>query len=124
MEGAAAVDLSFLKGKRDTFIALNLDNSVHWAIGFYAILKSGNKPYLVNLRHPKELTLGILRTLKVEYCLDLHEPNAYGLPSILMDGHLEDEAGEIDFPWANEIALSTSATSMQEKIWISSLGEL
>ena len=116
IDSLACYLLSFLKGKKDCYIALNVDNSVEWVVGFYAILKSGNKPYLVNLRHPKELTLGILRTLGVEYSLDLHESNIYGLPSIIIDGHLEDEAKDIDFPWANEIALSTSATSMQEKI--------
>lgn len=116
IDSLASYLLSFLKGKKDTYIALNLDNSVEWAVGFYAILKSGNKPYLVNLRHPLSLTLSILATLKVEYCLDFKEGNKYGLPSIRMDDHLHDEAGEVVFPWANEIALSTSATTMQEKI--------
>ena len=124
VDSLAAYLLSFLKGKKDMYIALNLDNSVEWAVGFYAILKSGNKPYLVNLRHPVTLTQSILRTLKVDYCLDNGESNKYGLASIRMDGHLHDEVKGIDFPWANEIALSTSATSMQEKICLYSGAEI
>ena len=116
IDGLAAYLLRFLKGKKDTYIALNVDNSVEWAVGFYAILKSGNKPYLVNLRHPRDLTLSILKTLEVEYCLDLGQSNPFGLPSIRIDGHMDEDASGIDFPWANEIALSTSATTMQEKI--------
>ena len=103
-------------GRRDMYVALNLDNSVEWAVGFYAILKSGNKPYLVNLRHPKELTSSILATLKVEYSLDLGESNPFGLASIRLDGHMDGPVQEEAFCWANEIALSTSATTLNEKI--------
>lgn len=103
-------------GRRDMYVALNLDNSVEWAVGFYAILKSGNKPYLVNLRHPKELTSSILATLKVEYSLDLGESNPFGLTSVRIDGHMDGPLQEEPFRWANEIALSTSATTLHEKI--------
>ncbi len=124
IDSLASYLLAFLNGKKDMYIALNIDNSVEWAVGFYAILKSGNKPYLVNLRHPLKLTMSILRTLQVEYSLDLHEPNKYGLPSILVDGHMEEKVEGKEFPWANEIALSTSATTMQEKICLYSGKEI
>ena len=52
---------------KDRFIGLNIDNSPNWVIAFWGILMSGNKPYLINLRHPKELTKSILNTLNVEY---------------------------------------------------------
>ena len=104
------------QGKRDMYVALNMDNSAEWVVSFWAILMSGNKPYLVNLRHPLRLTASIIRTLKIEYSLDLGKTNEFGILSVRVDEHLHDEVEETSFQWANEIALSTSATTMQEKI--------
>ena len=104
------------KGRRDMFVALNMDNSVEWVVSFWAILMSGNKPYLVNLRHPQKLTAGIIRTLGIEYSLDLGKENEFGIASIRVEQHCFDTVKEGSFTWGNEIALSTSATSMQEKI--------
>ncbi len=116
VDSFASYLLDAFQGKKGMYVALNLDNSVEWAVAFYAILKSGNKPYLVNLRHPKELTASILSTLKVEYSIDLLEPNSFGLASIAITGHMDGPVKEEPFEWANEIALSTSATTMKEKI--------
>ena len=44
-----------LNNKRDMFIAINLENSPEWIMAFWGILMSGNKPYLMNLRHPDTL---------------------------------------------------------------------
>ena len=112
----AAYLVKAFQGKRDMYVALNMDNSVEWVVSFWAILMSGNKPYLVNLRHPLRLTASIIRTLKIEYSLDLGKPNEFGILSVRVDEHLHDKAEDVSFEWANEIALSTSATTMQEKI--------
>ncbi len=114
-----------LDGKKDLYIALNMDNSYEWIVSFWAILMSGNKPYLVNLRHPKELTASIYKTLNIEYSLDMGKPNPFGATSFDVDMYLDREVEEGQrFVWANEIALSTSATTLQEKICIFSGKEI
>ena len=55
-------------GATHEYIALEMDNCPEWIIAFWAILRSGNKPYLVNLRHPRELSDGILKTLNI-FCV-------------------------------------------------------
>ena len=114
-----------LEGRKDTYLALNMDNSYQWIVSFWAILMSGNKPYLVNLRHPKELTSSIIKTLDIEFSLDLDKPNSYGVNSINVNFYLDKEVPEgHKYIWGNEIALSTSATTMQEKICIYSGKEI
>ena len=104
---------------RDEFIAINMDNCYQWAVAFWAVLASGNKPYLLNSRHPDELTSSILKTLNIKHAIDLKGGNRFGLAGLNADEHLSDpvEKGH-EFKWANEIALSTSATTLQEKICI------
>ena len=56
-------------GATHSYIALEMENSPDWIVAFWAILMSGNKPYLVNMRYPESLTNGILSTLQVQYVL-------------------------------------------------------
>ena len=49
-------------GISDRWIGLYGENSVRWIVGFWAILKSGNKPYLINLRQPTDFGDRILRS--------------------------------------------------------------
>ena len=51
-------------GDTHGYVALACENSEEWIVGFWAILMSGNKPYLVNTRYPSRLTNSILKTLK------------------------------------------------------------
>ena len=109
---------------KDQFVGLNIDNSPNWVIGFWAILMSGNKPFLINQRHPKELTQSILKTLDVKALLSDEGLYDYGLKNVYISSisHKLDENHIYKF--ANEIALSTSGTSMKEKICIYSGKEL
>ncbi|MBR0295616.1 MAG: AMP-binding protein [Bacilli bacterium] len=110
--------------EKNIFIGLNIDSSPNWVIGFWAILMSGNKPYLINLRHPKNLTKSILETLKVKYLLSDGENEDFGLKNLqISDIFYEIEANH-QFNFANEIALSTSGTTMNEKICIYSGKEI
>ena len=54
-------------GATHSYIALEMENSPDWIVAFWAILKSGNKPYLVNTRYPEHLSNSILKTLQVQY---------------------------------------------------------
>lgn len=100
-------------GAKGEYVALEMENCIQWIISFWAILRSGNKPYLVNSRHPKTLSNGILSSLRVRYILALQTSQLQG-ETILFDD-LRD-ADPFGGQFANEIAFSTSATSLKETI--------
>lgn len=101
-------------GASHNFVALEMDNCPEWIVAFWAILKSGNKPYLVNLRYPVSLTSGILKTLDVKYSVckgeSSLETESIDIDSLSKEGKVPQEIFE------DEIAFSSSATSMNEVI--------
>ncbi len=101
-------------GSNHEYIALAMDNSVEWIIAFWAILKSGNKPYLVNLRYPDSLTNKILKTLEIKYTLCLKETTLEVEDILFSSLNSTKTVPESEFE--NEIAFSSSATSMNEVI--------
>lgn len=108
--------------KNDTYIALCAENSLEWMVLFWAILKSGNKPYLVNLRQPASFTNGILSTLSAS-CVVTHGADAEGLEAPTYSYEYLFEKGKnadnTTLPaFADEFALSTSGTTLEEKICI------
>ncbi len=116
-------------GATDKFIALSAPNSVEWVLLFWAILKSGNKPYLVNLMQPVELTRSILQTLDVDYVISVEQPAGYGKQQLLYADLLttgsECAAETENQPaFGNEIAITTSGTTLKEKICIYSGKEI
>lgn len=102
-------------GASHGFVGLEAENCIEWIIAFWAILRSGNKPYLVNCRHPKNLSNGIIRTLGIKTVLSMKkgelEADYISIPSLL--GESEKAPAEL---FENEIALSTSATTLKETI--------
>lgn len=102
-------------GAEGQYIALEMDNSPEWIAAFWGILMSGNKPYLVNLRYPDSLTEGILKTLNIRYtlCAGTSRLSAEALDIAALEGDHPTVPEEV---FANEIAFSSSATSMNEVI--------
>lgn len=99
---------------KNEYIGISVDSSIEWIICFWAILASNNKPYLINHRHPKNLSNSILSSLNAKYVLGVK----MDYDAILIDYFsLKYEAPKnYDFIFENEIALSTSATTLKEKI--------
>lgn len=98
-----------------SYVALEMENCAEWIVGFWAILRSGNKPYLVNMRYPKSLSDGIIDRLGIQYSLCLTESglNTQGIAV----AELEKQGGAApEGVFADEIAFSSSATSMNEVI--------
>ena len=110
----AAAGLYKKIGATHNYVALAMDNSPEWIVAFWAILKSGNKPYLVNLRYPDSLTNGILKTLGVKYTLCTKE-TALETEHILICDLAGNEVLDKDL-FEDEIAFSSSATSMNEVV--------
>lgn len=110
----AASKLYETVGATHDFIALAIDNSPEWIVGFWAILMSGNKPYIVNMRYPKSLTNGILKTLNIKYVISAEDlsldAERIAISSLKGDGAVPSDVFE------DEIAFSSSATSMNEVI--------
>ena len=102
-------------GAEGQYIALEMDNSPEWIAGFWGILMSGNQPYLVNLRYPDSLTEGILKTLNIRYTLCMGQTRLSAEP--LDIAQLEGDCPAVpEDVFADEIAFSSSATSMNEVI--------
>ena len=100
-------------GATHNYIGLAMENSLNWVVAFWAILKSGNKPYLVNLRHPDSLTEKIISNLgiKTVICDQKGKLDVNYIRFDLLDGGVL-QAEEFE----DEIALATSGTSLSETI--------
>ncbi len=100
-------------GATHNYVALDMDNCVEWIVAFWAILRSGNKPYLVNRRHPANLSSGILNTLEVKYIIGKGSTN---LPGEFIDVTSLSEGKPFEDCFEDEIALSTSATTLKQVV--------
>lgn len=99
-------------GETHDYIGIEMDNSTDWIAAFWGILRSGNKPYLIKPDIPT-LTAGILKTLNVKYIL-CDKIGSFEAEYIPMDSLVG--GGDCPARFENEFALSTSATTLQEKI--------
>lgn len=99
---------------KNQYIGIAMESTIEWILSFWAILASGNKPYLVNLRHTKALVNNLLKSLDVKYLLE-KEKLEYDCSVIFYD-ELNLESKDYKPVFENEMALSTSATTLREKI--------
>lgn len=102
-------------GASGSYVALELDNSAEWIIAFWAILMSGNKPYLVNMRYPASLSNSILKTLNIRYTV-CDKKSGLDTEAIDVSSLLNNADACPDDIFQNEIAFSSSATSMNEVV--------
>ena len=99
---------------KDEYIGISIDSSIEWIYMFWAVIISNNKPFLINLRHPKELTNKLLDDLNCKYLIG----NDLGYNGALIkkeDLNLSVE-DNYTFTFSNELCLSTSATTLKRKI--------
>lgn len=103
------------------YIGLCADNGVEWIVVFWAILRSGNHPYLINLRQPESFTTHILETLGAEYVICVDKVKDYGKKALQYEAleQLSEDLKELQsVVFGNELAITTSATTLKEKICI------
>lgn len=102
-------------GATHSYIALEIDNSEDWIVAFWAILCSGNKPYLVNMRYPHSLSNAILKRLGVQYtlCQKASELETQSIDIATLTDDAPPPPAEV---FEDEIAFSSSATSMNEVV--------
>ena len=112
----AAANAIFAKiGATHSWVGLQMENSADWIAAFWGILKSGNKPYLVNTRHPESITKRIFETLNIDKVI-CDKKGALNVEYIEFSSLKQGEVCEAEFE--NEIAIATSATSLNETICI------
>ena len=111
----AAAALYAKVGATHGYIALEMENCPDWIVAFWAILMSGNKPYLVNTRYPESLSQGILNTLQISHiiCQERSALSGTAIPMAELTGDYPDVPEDV---FENELAFSSSATSMNEVI--------
>lgn len=100
------------------YIGLHGENCMEWIALFWAILKSGNAPYLINLRQPLSLARDCLRDLDGVAVVSVENEIAAGLPCLTYAELSAFSAPPVSVPFGNAFALSTGGTTLQRKICI------
>lgn len=113
----------FLSEKLDNnseYVGLMMDNSLEFITTFYGILMNNKKPVLINIRLGNTLNNQIIERLNIKdvVCDNDYEINANKI--FVKDFNYEEvkQPNTNEFTWANEFAISTSATSLNVKICI------
>lgn len=105
--------------EKDSFVGIMMDNSNTWVEVFWGLLMSGFKPMLLNIRLGSKLNQDIIDLLNIKYVVCDKD---YGLNCNLLyanDINLNEYKDiNCEFEWANEIALSTSATTLNIKVCV------
>jgi acyl-CoA synthetase (AMP-forming)/AMP-acid ligase II len=106
--------------KSNEFVGLLMDNSLLWVATFWGILMAGYKPVLLNKRFNKQLNENVIQMTNISIIItdDVYDFNVdYIRPTIEEIKSLKVKE-KYEFNWANEIALTTSATSLDVKVCI------
>ena len=100
------------------YIGLICENPIAWTIGFWAILACGFKPFLVNQKLPKAMNEKLLKQLPISgVFIDGNGTlDDFGYPSLDYSKAIANQEKIETVSFADEMALSTSGTSGQEKI--------
>ena len=108
-----------INSPKHSFVGLMMDNSVEFINTFFGLLMLGYKPMLLNIRLGSELNNQIIKRLNIEYVVT---DNDYVVDSQIINikncdyKNLNTDSLVID--WENEMAISTSATSLNVKICV------
>ncbi len=119
--GRAAGRIPDRTGCRGRWIGLYGENSPGWIILFWAILRSGNKPCLLNTVQPREANRRFLAALGADAVLYTGSAPGFADKEISLEeltGGEEDADRRPDEAFGNEIAVTTSGTTLQEKVCV------
>lgn len=103
-------------GYSDQWIGLEMENSVNWIIAFWSILKSGNKPFLVNTRHSLSLSNSLIKALDIKTVIAEQKGNLEADYLTVSELKAAKAPEGVKPSFANEMALSTSATTLNQVI--------
>lgn len=106
---------------KGSYVGLMMNNSNLWIASFWGLLMSGFKPMLINIRLGNKLNDDIIKLLNIkmiitdeDYTLNCDKINLNNFDT----NNIEINNNYNSFNWENEIALASSATSLNIKICI------
>ena len=103
---------------KGSFIGLLMDNSLDWIAIFWGLLMAGYKPMLLNKRLGYKLNQEVIDMLNIPVIYaDCDMQLTSQIRKISVD-NIEKIKEDVEFTWADEIALSTSATSLNVKVCV------
>ncbi len=119
IELAARGILAANHGQTGQFIGLYGENKPQWILLFWAILKSGNLPYLINLRQPADFAAEALRTLEATLTVCVDDAPELGTKTVCYQELITDSDHLTpEVPFGDGFALSTSGTTLSKKVCI------
>ncbi len=105
----------------NSFIGILMENSPEFIILFWALLMIGYRPVLMNVKLGDKLNINVCNILNLK-CLITNLSTNLPIEIIYLDNEKdlmdEKEINSSECIWANEIALTTSATSLNMKVCI------
>ncbi len=106
-------------GKIGEFIGLYGENKPQWIVLFWGILKSGNTPYLINLRQPADVSSEALRSLGATLTLCVDTAPDLGTKTVSYQALQNPSHPSVsNIPFGDGFALSTSGTTLSKKVCI------
>lgn len=106
---------------KGSYVGLMMNNSNLWIASFWGLLMCGFKPMLINIRLGNKLNDDIIKLLNIkmiitdeDYTLNCDKINLNNFDT----NNVEINNNYNSFNWENEIALASSATSLNIKICI------
>ena len=110
-----------ISDKAGSFVGIKMENSIEWSMSFWALLMAGYKPMLLNDRLPQSINQYICDKLDIKTIIT-KENSSFDIQNMnYINVSLKEMSTqeEIRFTnWQNEIAISTTATSLNVKICI------
>ena len=104
--------------EKNNFIGVLMDNSPKWVYTFWGLLMAGYKPLLLNKRLGDVLNETVVNLVDLKVIISDISTKLNVHHILIDDIDLSNVEIKNDFKWANEIALTTSATSLNVKICV------
>ena len=102
---------------KSEIIGIYFENSINWLISFWGILKSGNIPYLINLKQPLSLINNSFKLINCKYYVSNIKQNIEGEFIDISKLNLIKEEG-FTYNFENKLILSSSGTNLKSKLCI------
>lgn len=106
------------------FVGIYLENSINWVATFWGLLMIGKKPMLLNVKLPDSVNENIISLLNIKFVISADNKVFSGAKVICIENKLgicreyQNSEAINTFNWENEIALATTATSLNYKVCI------
>lgn len=112
---------SQLTAPKNSFVGILMENSMEWVGTFWGLLMIGYKPLLINCKLPSNINKDVVATMKCTEVVATKEFAHQDLnaKTIVLDQNNIETSNELsEATWADEIAMCTTASSLNYKICV------